>query len=131
MNRAAPSTPRALPASPLQGGSASEPSTQTTSSPLPSATKRQTPTKDAVAGACAGAIAKTAVAPIERIKLLMQLQFSIDNRSETKKSGAAPSPAGHASSRGGQYSAWEVTKLVYRDQVRDNMDNRIDPNTSM
>ena len=66
------------------------------------ATKRQTrPVKDAIAGACAGAVAKTVVAPIERIKLLMQLQFSIDNKS----------------SRGGERcSAWAVTKQVYREQ---------------
>ena len=67
------------------------------------ATKRQTrPVKDAIAGACAGAVAKTVVAPIERIKLLMQLQFSIDNKS---RGGGAR-----------RCSAWAVTKQVYREQ---------------
>ena len=67
------------------------------------ATKRQTrPVKDAIAGACAGAVAKTVVAPIERIKLLMQLQFSIDNKN---RGGGAR-----------RCSAWAVTKQVYREQ---------------
>ena len=35
--------------------------------------------KDALAGAAAGALAKTVVAPVERVKLLMQLQGSISN----------------------------------------------------
>ena len=70
------------------------------------ATKRQTrPVKDAIAGACAGAVAKTVVAPIERIKLLMQLQFSIDNKS---RGGGAPTAR--------RCSAWAVTKQVYREQ---------------
>ena len=33
---------------------------------------------NAISGACAGALAKTVVAPIERVKLLMQLRGSID-----------------------------------------------------
>ena len=71
------------------------------------ATKRQTrPVKDAIAGACAGAVAKTVVAPIERIKLLMQLQFSIDNKS--RGGGGAPTAR--------RCSAWTVTKQVYREQ---------------
>ena len=70
------------------------------------ARKRQThPVKDAIAGACAGAVAKTVVAPIERIKLLMQLQFSIDNKS---RGGGAPTAR--------RCSAWAVTKQVYREQ---------------
>jgi len=40
--------------------------------------------KDAVAGAAAGAFAKTAVAPIERIKLLLQLQGSLAKRTMSK-----------------------------------------------
>lgn len=91
----------------------SEPSVKTVAPTLSSASS---PAKDAVAGACAGAIAKTVVAPIERVKLLMQLQFSID---KPKNKGAATSAAGNKtllSSRGGNYGAWEVTKQVYREQ---------------
>ena len=59
--------------------------------------KRQLPQwRDAVAGACAGAFSKTAMAPVERVKLLMQLQGSID--------GA-----------GGQ-NARQVALNVYRDE---------------
>ena len=36
---------------------------------------------NAVAGACAGCLAKTIVAPIERVKLVMQLRGSIDKNS--------------------------------------------------
>ncbi|KAL7530663.1 hypothetical protein ACHAWF_003467 [Thalassiosira exigua] len=71
--------------------------------------KRRTPAKDAVAGACAGAIAKTAVAPIERVKLLMQLQFSIDEKS-TKNRGTSKSTGTR------KLGAWEVTRTVYREQ---------------
>jgi solute carrier family 25 (mitochondrial adenine nucleotide translocator), member 4/5/6/31 len=67
-----------------------------------SSTKRKQTTshwRDAVAGACAGAFAKTAVAPIERVKLLMQLQGSLDAKEKY-----------HGS------SAWVVTRIVYNEQ---------------
>lgn len=48
--------------------------------------------KEAVAGGCAGAMAKTLVAPIERVKLLLQL--------------------GGPSSK----TAWQVTTTIYREQ---------------
>jgi len=67
--------------------------------------KPKTAAKDFFAGACAGAIAKTVVAPIERVKLLMQLQFSIDP-SRKNKVECAPS----------RTSAWEVVKRVYREE---------------
>ena len=35
--------------------------------------------RDALAGATAGAVSKTAMAPIERVKLLLQLQGSVNN----------------------------------------------------
>lgn len=54
--------------------------------------------RDAVAGACAGAFAKTAVAPIERVKLLMQLQGSLEAK-EYHGSGA-----------------WSVAQTVYKEQ---------------
>jgi len=67
--------------------------------------KGKTLLKDATAGACAGAVAKTAVAPIERVKILMQLQNSIKASSSCK----------HAD----QYknaSAISITMKVYREQ---------------
>lgn len=79
----------------------------TLSTPPPSSSKvsPKTAVKDCVAGACAGAIAKTAVAPIERVKLLMQLQFSID-RSPRSMKERVPT----------RTSAWEVMKRVYREE---------------
>lgn len=47
--------------------------------------------KEAVAGGCAGAMAKTLVAPIERVKLWMQLAST-------------------------NQSAWQVTRMMYREQ---------------
>jgi solute carrier family 25 (mitochondrial adenine nucleotide translocator), member 4/5/6/31 len=41
--------------------------------------KQQKHLRVAIAGACAGAMAKTIVAPIERVKLLLQLQVSLSN----------------------------------------------------
>ncbi len=82
-----------------------------------SARKRHTPAKDAVAGACAGAIAKTVVAPIERVKLLMQLQFSIDNN--TIKGGTTSPESVDTALLSGmrrRSGAWEVAKRVYREQ---------------
>lgn len=65
-----------------------------------SSTKSFSPAKDAFAGACAGGIAKTVVAPIERVKLIMQLNTSSTSGTIIKRS----------------HGAWEVTKQVYREQ---------------
>jgi solute carrier family 25 (adenine nucleotide translocator) protein 4/5/6/31 len=54
--------------------------------------------RDAVAGASAGAFAKTAVAPIERVKLLMQLQGSLEAKEYHGK------------------GAWSVARTVYEEQ---------------
>ena len=64
--------------------------------------------RDAAAGAAAGALAKTAVAPVERVKLLMQL-------------GTAPTGAGAGAGAGGGavppgWTAWEVAGSVLRNQ---------------
>mmetsp|Transcript_22651 Transcript_22651/g.54693 ORF Transcript_22651/g.54693 Transcript_22651/m.54693 type:complete len:411 (-) Transcript_22651:39-1271(-) len=122
MSVAAPS-PSALPSPPLHSGrcsTASEPTIKTAPSTSLPATKSHTPAKDAVAGACAGAIAKTVAAPIERIKLLMQLQFSTGNSSKRKGSPPSSSTERPSSSltkeRGRNYGAWEVSKRVYREQ---------------
>eukprot|EP00585_Thalassiosira_rotula_P003537 CAMPEP_0196147558 /NCGR_PEP_ID=MMETSP0910-20130528/25684_1 /TAXON_ID=49265 /ORGANISM="Thalassiosira rotula, Strain GSO102" /LENGTH=415 /DNA_ID=CAMNT_0041410005 /DNA_START=70 /DNA_END=1317 /DNA_ORIENTATION=+ len=129
MNQATP--PPALQASPLHTDrcpspqpepSVVKPSPPTSSIVSTVATKRQTtPAKDAVAGACAGAFAKTVVAPIERVKLLMQLQFSIDKRSKHNNSGATSvvSAAGQTTSPSAgtrKLGAWEVAERVYRRQ---------------
>ena len=53
---------------------------------------------DAVAGASAGALSKTAVAPIERVKLLMQLQKSITTSGNNNPKYS---------------SAWNVAQTVY------------------
>jgi solute carrier family 25 (adenine nucleotide translocator) protein 4/5/6/31 len=65
--------------------------------------------RDAFAGAAAGAFAKTAVAPIERVKLLMQLRVS---SSGSSSSCSATSRAGDVP--GG--SALQVARSVYETQ---------------
>lgn len=81
--------------------------------PSRSDTNRKTPgVKDAVAGAFSGALAKTVVAPIERVKLLMQLQSSVE------KCASSPTTGSHTEkSRGmGKYGAWQVARRVYKEQ---------------
>lgn len=92
--------------------------------------KRKTAAKDCLAGACAGCVSKTVVAPIERVKLLMQLQFSLDKKSSDGNNGrmsapVATSSGGVSSSKavssdavsvGTRLNAWEVAQRVYREQ---------------
>lgn len=85
----------------MTSASSSPPPPESTRIPKP-----QTAVKDCIAGACAGALAKTAVAPIERVKLLMQLQFSIDKSAKNNSEKYVPS----------RTSAWEVVKRVYREE---------------
>eukprot|EP00986_Skeletonema_menzelii_P015397 scaffold11695_cov131-Skeletonema_menzelii.AAC.2 len=73
--------------------------------------KSKTAARDALAGAAAGAIAKTVVAPIERVKLLMQLQFSIDKTSTNKLN-----TTNGAAADGRRLGAFEVAKRVYERQ---------------
>lgn len=60
--------------------------------------RKRSHVKDALAGFCAGAFSKTAVAPIERVKLLLQLQGSLQ-QSEYRNN-----------------SAWGVARTVYKEQ---------------
>ena len=55
--------------------------------------------RDAVAGTCAGAFSKTAMAPIERVKLLIQLQGSVEGAGCIKP---------------GKRGSWEVAYHVYK-----------------
>lgn len=120
MNRTSASA-STVPESSLLSETCSPPSSSSVSNvkgpPGSSARIRQTPAKDAVAGACAGAIAKTVVAPIERVKLLMQLQFSIDdNTIKGGKTTPANVDTALLSGRRRKCGAWEVAKRVYREQ---------------
>ena len=97
--------------------SSSAPNAQNVTHSYSTARKRQTPAKDAVAGACAGAIAKTVVAPIERVKLLMQLRFSIDNNAVTGgKTSTANADTALLSGMKRKCGAWGVAKRVYKEQ---------------
>eukprot|EP00979_Chaetoceros_neogracilis_P009903 scaffold2288_cov225-Chaetoceros_neogracile.AAC.2 len=80
---------------------------------------------DAFAGAAAGALAKTVVAPIERVKLLIQLQKSIQNAqlnpasaSVTKDVTASTIIASSKSSPTINISgsAWNVARTVYNEE---------------
>jgi Mitochondrial carrier protein. len=68
---------------------------------------------DAIAGAAAGALAKTAVAPIERVKLLMQLQKSIQIANPVQKIGSGITKTGAFDVSG---SAWSVATTVYKEE---------------
>ncbi len=68
--------------------------------------------KDVFAGAVAGAFAKTATAPIERVKLVMQLRGSIEKPS---LGGAGPT-AMKVNGAKNSVTAWTVTKSIYYEE---------------
>ena len=75
----------------------------------------KTAARDALAGACAGALAKTVVAPIERVKLLMQLQFSIEKTSTAAVNNGIDTTAVMSKNNTTErrLGAFEVAKKVY------------------
>ena len=78
--------------------------------------------KEAVAGAVAGACSRTVMAPVERIKLLLQLQGSISKEEKivttptTNSKKATTSSAVISSTRSSSSSAWQVARTVYTEQ---------------
>jgi solute carrier family 25 (adenine nucleotide translocator) protein 4/5/6/31 len=98
-----------------------------TITPKPSNRQRiQTSLTDAFAGAGAGALAKTVVAPIERVKLLMQLQKSIQtlrpNHASVASAGTANAATATATATATSStinisgSAWNVARTVYKEE---------------
>ncbi len=84
--------------------------------------------QDAMAGAAAGMLAKTAVAPIERVKLLMQLQTSLSTVTESTKpsvekatilkppkTATMPVTCSMTNNIQGS-SAWNVARSVYTEE---------------
>jgi len=69
--------------------------------------------KAAVAGACAGAFSRTVMAPVERVKLLLQLQGSIMKAPVAATGGSVGVPFAAAAHRP---SAWQVARTVYHEQ---------------
>lgn len=68
--------------------------------------------KDVFAGAVAGAFAKTATAPIERVKLVMQLRGSIEKPSL----GGAGATSMKVNGAKNNVTAWTVTKSIYYEE---------------
>jgi hypothetical protein len=68
--------------------------------------------KDVFAGAVAGAFAKTATAPIERVKLVMQLRGSIEKPSL----GGVSATAIKVNAAKNNVTAWTVTKSIYHEE---------------
>jgi len=81
--------------------------------PLPpqTSTNNESLYRNALAGCCAGALAKSLVAPIERVKLLMQLQSTMHNPAYMKMTETAkvqpPIP---------YINAFDAAKRVYLEQ---------------
>ena len=67
-----------------------------------------------MAGAAAGAFAKTAVAPIERVKLLMQLKSEVAVAATDQNKMNITNHVNAATNRG--VGALEVAKRVYHEQ---------------
>lgn len=95
---------------------------ETDLSPSPASKQRQqrvTPQwKEAVAGAFSGAFSRTFMAPVERIKLLKQLQGSIQILQAKKETTAKRTSVmiHENTNRYRSLSAWEMTRIVYKEQ---------------
>jgi len=68
--------------------------------------------KDVLAGAVAGAFAKTATAPIERVKLLLQLRGSIKDKPLFSEGNDHT----NAIKKRKKSSAWNVAKSIYYEE---------------
>eukprot|EP00521_Asterionellopsis_glacialis_P011279 CAMPEP_0195297694 /NCGR_PEP_ID=MMETSP0707-20130614/22010_1 /TAXON_ID=33640 /ORGANISM="Asterionellopsis glacialis, Strain CCMP134" /LENGTH=282 /DNA_ID=CAMNT_0040359583 /DNA_START=44 /DNA_END=889 /DNA_ORIENTATION=+ len=92
--------------------------TTPTTNRISSSTKQTTTWKDAFAGACAGAFAKTAVAPIERVKLVLQLQSSLTTPTTTNQQLQPPKQQQQQPylSSYKNKSALEIASLIYQEQ---------------
>lgn len=76
---------------------------QSTTSPPPTRPVPK-PWRDALAGALSGAFARTVTAPIERVKLILQLQGSTKHRYPNQPGGAA------------RWTAWDVCRQIYQEE---------------
>eukprot|EP00523_Entomoneis_sp_CCMP467_P014345 CAMPEP_0168779874 /NCGR_PEP_ID=MMETSP0725-20121227/7830_1 /TAXON_ID=265536 /ORGANISM="Amphiprora sp., Strain CCMP467" /LENGTH=384 /DNA_ID=CAMNT_0008829703 /DNA_START=61 /DNA_END=1215 /DNA_ORIENTATION=+ len=68
--------------------------------------------RDALAGAGAGAVSRTAMAPLERLKLLRQLQHTTSPHANNVATTTAP----HKLLLGQQTSTWQIFRWVLREQ---------------
>lgn len=70
--------------------------------------------RDVAAGAGAGAFSRTVTAPMERIKLLLQLQHSIDHPNNTNNN--VNTAANNSTTKPRSPSAWQLARSIYRNE---------------